>query len=211
MKLLNFLPQEEKFDRMLRDLATEATTSVHYLQVLVMSHDPAEVEASGAAITKAKAQAKRVFEKMTAEVCRTFITPFDREDIQALGLELYHVPKMVEKIKDRILLHRLRPANGDFIRWVDIIERQSQAMGELIHCLTHNRRQRVIYKKHAALHELEDQGDTLLGELLAELFNRTDDARELILRKDTYEMLEDITDYYRDAANVALQIMLKHS
>ncbi len=51
----------------------------------------------------------------------------------------------------------------------------------------------------------------MLGQLLKNLFKGDRDIRDLILRKDVYDMLEKVLDRYRDASAVALQIVLKHS
>ena len=50
------------------------------------------------------------------------------------------------------------------------------------------------------LRELESKGDVILSELLATLFRDENDMKELILRKDIYDMLEKVVDRYRDAA-----------
>ncbi|HEY0901827.1 MAG TPA: hypothetical protein VGD95_06860, partial [Micavibrio sp.] len=68
-----------------------------------------------------------------------------------------------------------------------------------------------IFMVARQLQELENKGDAILSELLVELFKGDNDARDLILRKDIYDMLEKVVDRYRDAASVALQIVLKHS
>ena len=58
---------------------------------------------------------------------------------------------------------------------------------------------------------MEAHGDEVLGQLLKNLFKGDRDVRDLILRKDVYDMLEKVLDRYRDASAVALQIVLKHS
>ena len=68
-----------------------------------------------------------------------------------------------------------------------------------------------ILQKVNVLHDLENKGDAALGELLSALFKNYTEARDLILRKDIYDMQEKVIDRYRDAAAVALQIVLKHS
>jgi uncharacterized protein Yka (UPF0111/DUF47 family) len=55
------------------------------------------------------------------------------------------------------------------------------------------------------------QGDAILAELLVTLFKEGRPARDLILRKDTYDMLEKVIDRYRDVSNIAVEIVLKHS
>jgi uncharacterized protein len=211
MKLLSILPREEKFYHMIDELAAYANTSARLLVTLIKSDNPHEIITAGQEISKSKAEAKKLYELLTAEVCRTFVTPFDREDLQAFADVLYNIPKLIEKIQDRLITHKLRHFNHDFTRMVEIIGLEANALDEVIRILNNGRKIREMHDKSAVLHDLEDRGDHLLGQLIAELFFSIQDTRELILRKDIYEMLEDVTDFYRDCANLALRIILKHS
>jgi len=205
------LPQETKFYQMLDELERHARDSARLLKQLIETDDPEKINEADVGIATAKSEAKLVIEVLTEEVCRTLITPFDREDMQEFAIELYNVPKVIEKVKDRMLTHHLKPRNGDFNKFVEIINRQADAMQAVSAELTGRLSTKTINAKVAVLHELEDQGDMVLGQMIVHAFRDFEDTRELILRKDLYEMLEDVIDYYRDAANVALRIILKHS
>ncbi len=209
--MINLLPREDKFYRMLEDLGGHANQSIRQLKILTESDNPDEVDRASRDISHIKTQAKKSIESLTEEICRTLITPFDREDLREFSVVLYNVPKLSEKIKDRLLTHKLHTRNGDFHKFIIIIEREADAMEAVLKELSGRLNTKTIHAKAAVVHELEDQGDQLLGELIAEAFHDVQDTRELILRKDIYEMLEDVTDLYRDAANIALQIVLKHS
>lgn len=206
--MFNLLPREEKFLKMLMDLERHANRSCALLKALLEERDNPTVTEE---IHRTKREAKKVLEVINQEICRTLITPFDREDIQEFAVSLYHIPKLIEKITVRLLTHKMHAFNQDFNQFVDIIERQSEAMSALIQEFSGKLNTKTVNAKAAILHELEDQGDVVLGQLIASSFSQIEDVRELILRKDIYEMLEDVTDQYRDAANVALQIILKHS
>lgn len=210
--MFNFLPREEKFLKMLMDLEHDASRSARLLKTMVDErHDAIAIQKASEGLRKSKREAKKTLELITQEICRTLITPFDREDIQQFAVALYQIPKLIEKITVRLLTHDMHPFNGDFNKFVEIIERQAEAMSALLHEFSGKLNTRNVNAKAAILHELEDQGDVVLGQLIASSFHDIADVRELILRKDIYEMLEDVTDQYRDAANVALQIILKHS
>lgn len=210
--MFNLLPREDKFLKMLQDMEHAANRSARLLKKLVESRDDETiVEDSSKEIYKYKREAKKTLETLTQEVCRTLITPFDREDIQEFGVVLYNIPKLVTKISDRLITHSIYPYNGDFNQFVVLIDRQAEAMSAVIRELSGKLNSRTVNAKAAILHELEDQGDILLGQLIASSFHDIEDVRELIMRKDIYEMLEDVTDQYRDAANVAMQIILKHT
>ncbi len=84
-------------------------------------------------------------------------------------------------------------------------------MHELIDELTSGHHTERTTAKIDVLYDLENRGDAVLNELLAALYKSEHDARGFILRKDIYDMLETVIDRYRDAAAVALQIVLKHS
>lgn len=210
--MFNLLPREDKFLKMLQDMEHAANRSARLLKKLVENRDDeAIVEESSKEIYKYKREAKKTLETLTQEICRTLITPFDREDIQEFGVVLYNIPKLITKISDRLITHTIHPYNGDFTQFVALIDRQAEAMSAVIRELSGKLNSRTVNAKAAILHELEDQGDILLGQLIASSFHDIEDVRELILRKDIYEMLEDVTDQYRDAANVAMQIILKHT
>ena len=66
-------------------------------------------------------------------------------------------------------------------------------------------------RKALLLDRLENEGDEVLSRLLVDLLQNAADARQLILRKEIYDLLERVIDKYRNAAEVALQIALKHS
>lgn len=210
--MINLLPREDKFFKMLKDLESHANTSARLLKTLVEKRDDRQaIKQAAEGIYKSKRESKKSMEVITQEICRTLITPFDREDIQEFSHVLYGIPKLIAKITDRMLTHDIHPFNGDFNKFVEIIEREADAMSSVVAELSGKLNSKTINNKAAILHELEDQGDVILGQLIASSFHDIADTRELILRKDIYEMLEDVTDLYRDAANVALQIILKHS
>ncbi len=214
MKLLNLLPNDKVFHTHLLGLTHHAETASHALHHLVealLTHDTALLHQCEAEITKAKQEAKKVYYTINEEVCRTFITPFDREDIQELATCIYLIPKSVDKIANRLHRHELNCYNDDFKRFTTLITRQSAALRDLMHGLTKGMQPTVIHEKAGILYELEDQGDETLGSLLFDVMRSQLDVRELLMRKDLYDMLEAVTDYYRDAAAVGLRIVLKHS
>ena len=210
-KLPSLLPKQDRFSGLLEKLSQEAYLCARDLKIYVESNDPAEAIRAAEAITLGKGRSKALAMDVTQELCRSFITPFDREDIQDFSAALYKIPKVIEKIKDRIELHGLAKDHGDLAAQIDVIIQEAEAMNDMVHALVNKRDARQIQDKIALMHALEQRGDEILSELLGKLFRESQNARELILRKDIYDMLEKVIDRYRDAAAVALQIVLKHS
>jgi uncharacterized protein Yka (UPF0111/DUF47 family) len=205
------LPSEDKFYVLMRALSSEAQTCTFLLKEFIDAKDPASRDQAGRKIAASKAEAKKLIETVTREVSLSFVTPFDREDIQEFSLHLYKIPKTIDKIRERFELHDMNTQVGEFSRQVDLIVQEAAEMQEIVEALTKKGSEKAIIAKVDVLHDLETRGDDALGELLKKLFRETQDARELILRKDIYDMLEKVLDRYRDASAVALQIVLKYS
>ncbi|MEB3288161.1 MAG: DUF47 family protein [Vampirovibrionales bacterium] len=203
------LPKEEKFHKLLHDQGVQASQSIQALYDLV--HHKGEPQVLAAQIQEIKNEAKSIHEKLILSISNTLITPFDREDIQELSVELYDIPKKVNKIKDRLINHNLSDFEGDLIQFVDVLRQCDKNMDDILKELSGKLSTKNIPFKATRLSELEDQCNDLLDQTMVKSFESVSDTRELILRVRLYEMLERVSDYYRDAGNVALRIVLKHS
>jgi len=209
--LANLLPSEDKFHVLMRSMSSSAQASVLLLKQFTETDIGSGRDKIGRDIAHVRGESKELVARVAREVSLSFITPFDREDIQAFCEHLYKIPKTVDKIRERLELHDIASENGDFTRQIDLIVQEAAAMEEIVEALTHRRTQKTIVDKVAHLHTLEADGDEVLSDLLKNLFKGNRDVRDLILRKDIYDMLEKVLDRYRDAAGVALQIILKHT
>lgn len=208
---LSLLPREDRFCALLQELAAQAKVCALHLRTYVGSTDDAAKNQAKQAIAAARAASKTAATAITTELCRSFITPFDREDIQSFSTGLYKIPKTIVKIVERIELNGLSAVRTDFLPQIEVIVKEAEAAEEMVKSLITDRNGKQIAQKAQILNELEQQGDQILHELLQSLFSEPRDARDLMLRKDIYDMLEKVVDRYRDAAGVALQIVLKHS
>lgn len=211
MKSFSLLPRQDIFYTYLSDLADKARDSAHSLKRYVDNPDAAARKEIGKEILNIQEQARTVMRDLTSELCRSFITPFDREDIQRFSHNLYRIPKTIEKAAKHMELHGLHGAKDDFARQVDLIVEESAAMEDIISDLMHKRNAKQVMEKARLLHELEHKGDDVLLELLGSLFAEGRDVKDLLLRKDIYDLLEKVIDSYRNAAAVTLQIVLKYS
>ncbi|MEM0951069.1 MAG: DUF47 family protein [Cyanobacteria bacterium P01_H01_bin.74] len=210
--IFSLLPREEKFIKLLTSLEGYANESARLLKTIVDERNNERlVNTAAENIHHTRKASKKIIILITQEICRTLVTPFDREDIQEFATVLYQIPKRVDKAMARMLTHEIHPFENDFNQLVDIIDRQTEALDTVIQELKGTLSTKTIHTKVGVLDELEEEGDVALSNLIASSFMSIADTRELILRKDIYELLESITDLYRDAANIVLRIILKHS
>ena len=210
LNIAKLLPSEAKFHRMIDQLSQQTHASARHLKTLVDTNDPAKRKEAAAAITSCKAQSKAIMNEITKELCLTFVTPFDREDIQSFSSTLYKIPKTIEKVSELLQFHQLTDIK-ELNAQADIILEETEAMKAMVDALIKGEKTDIILQKAALLDALETRGDDILSHLLADLLKNTHDPRTLILKKEAYDILERVVDRYRDAAAIALQIVLKNS
>jgi uncharacterized protein Yka (UPF0111/DUF47 family) len=101
--------RDGKFYDLLEKSAEEADASVHHLIALLERLEQHESPQSLEQFILSRRKDKEITQELTEQLCKTFITPFEREDIQALAGALYKIPKTVEKIGERGRQTRARP------------------------------------------------------------------------------------------------------
>ena len=208
---ITLLPQENRFYEILHDNAEAAYVCVQLLQRLVVEEDREKAEKLGADIHAAKTRAKSGTQEITEMLCKTFITPFDREDIHALARGLYKIPKIAQKCQERVLTFYLRPFEDDFIQLTKNMADASEHVCFLMKNLELLKVNEEMQARVTEVHNIESQTDALLSRLQQRLFEKEMDIKQLILRKDVYDMMEGLVDRHRDLSNIILEIVLKHS
>lgn len=210
MKISSLMPRQDKFSHLLESLSRSAYESACHLKEYIQTSDKGERQRHGESIAASKQSAKQTMSNITKSLCQTYITPFDREDIQEFAAHLYKITKTIDKVRERIDLHGISLEDGSFSKQIDLICQEGEAMNEMVMALGKGKANDLIITKTDILLDLEMKGDAVLAELLVTLFSNETSARELILRKDIYDMLEKVIDRYRDAGSIAVEIVLKH-
>ena len=206
--LQRLLGKEDLFFGLLEASALEAHTSVQSLVKLSQSLDqPVEIEVFAAARRKDK----EITSQIRNAVYTTFVTALEREDIEALSLVLYRIPKTVEKFGQRILLAPQHVRGVDFSRQISLLEQATECVVNLVKSLRAGVNLDEVKKWNDRLQQVEGEADDAIMELYRDLFSGRHDALKVIVLKDLYELLEKIIDRCRDVGNVISQIVLKHS
>ncbi len=204
------LGHDTKFYDLLEASAQQADTSVHHLVDLL-----AKIESKGspdlAAFAQSRREDKRITQELTEQLTKTFITPLDREDIQALAASLYKIPKTVEKIGERMLISPQDLPKVTFARQVELLDRAAETVLAMVKQLRKGMNVDTAREMNAKLQTIEGDADDLELELLRDLYHGNYDAKHIIFLRDLYELLEKVIDRCRDAGNVVLQVVLKHT
>src|SRR2546421_2390485 len=202
---------DTKFYDLLEASAQQADTSVHHLVDLLHKIDMNDSSRNLTAFAESRREDKRITQQLTEELTKTFITPLEREDIQALAASLYKIPKTVEKIGERMLICPQDLPKVSFRTHVQLLDQAAEAVLSMVKQLRKGMNVGTAREMNAKLQNIEGQADELELELLRDLYQGNYDAKHVIFLRDLYDLLEKVIDRCRDAGNVILQVVLKNT
>jgi uncharacterized protein Yka (UPF0111/DUF47 family) len=198
----------DKFHELLEAAAGEAHQSVRLVVELIKS--PASAKSLDDLVLTRRKE-KKIAEQISTELVRTFVTGLEREDIEALALALYKIPKTVEKLAERITLGHQHLEGVDFTRQIEIMEQATDVVLIMVKQLRDMKHLEKIREVNDKLQYLEGEADQLMMNLLKDLYSGRYDALRAIVIRDLYELIEKVIDRCRDAGNVVMHIVLKNS
>jgi uncharacterized protein Yka (UPF0111/DUF47 family) len=203
--------RDTKFYDLLESSAREAQQSASILVTLLpkLSGNPSEEVLSE--LAQARRKHKRLSQNTTEELCKNFVTPLEREDIEALSTALYKISKNVEKIGERLVISPPGANLGLVTRQVTMLEQASGVVVKMVNELRAKSHSEEIRDAYERLQTIEGDADKLMNELLRELYHGSTDARAVVFWKDLYELLEKGIDRCRDAGYVVFHVALKYS
>lgn len=210
ISLRKLFGKEEKFYDLLEASAEEARTATELLaKVLGESGAGSTTDIHG--IIRTRRKDKRITQQITEELCRTFVTPLEREDIESLSVALYRIPKTVEKIVERLAICPARVPRSSLQRQVQLLTEAVDSVNFMVKQLRKGTQIDRITDAHARLQFAEGEADKVMLELVRDLYNGPHDAKEVVILMELYDLVETAVDRARDAGQVVFQIMLKYS
>lgn len=208
ISLQRFFGKEDKFFDLLDASAREASASITALVGFLKN--PSEKRTLDDFIVSRRNE-KRIYAEISEALCRTFVTALEREDIEALSLALYKIPKTVEKVGERLLLAPQFLSGVDLTRQVYMLEKATGIIVEMIKELRKGIDMERIQKLNDQLHVVEGEADKYILEEFRKLYANPGEPVKLIFLKDIFELIEKVIDRCRDAGNVVSHIVLKNS
>jgi len=206
--LQKILGKDDRFFELMEGSAEEARASIRSMIQLVKHPEKGQ---SLDAVAEIRRKDKRITQELSEHVCKTFVTPLEREDIEALSNALYKIPKTAEKFGERYLLAPQHLKGWNVSKQMAMLEKAADTVVLLVKELRHGVDLEKVKKQNDQLQHIEGEADKLMVESLQELYNGDYASLRVVILKDLYELLEKIFDRCRDAGNVVFQIVLKHS
>lgn len=141
---------------------------------------------------------------------RTFITPFDREDIGLLAQSLDDIADRIHMSADIMLLYRIERPNDKAKELADIILQVAVEVEKAVSGMTGRIDQNRLLKQCVEINRLENLGDSIYRTALADLFTDSSDVFSVIKWREVYEDMESTIDGCEVVANVLEGVALKY-
>ena len=142
---------------------------------------------------------------------KTFVTPFDRNEIHHLISSLDDIVDAMEAAAERLWLYEIRQATPEARLLAQNLAGATAQLKVAVQGLRHVKRDRdAIMTACVDINRLENENDEILREGLAKLFKHERDPVLIMKWKELYEILEDATDRCEDATDVIEGVVLEN-
>jgi uncharacterized protein len=205
----SFLPKDENFFVLFSKQAELAVTSAAFF-VEITSKGVYDEE-SVKQMRSLEHQADEVTHEIIERLNKTFITPFDREDIFTLTKELDSVIDMIYTITNRMRVYKIQEVNSDLIEFAKVIDKSVRALTVAIEGLKDTKRPQLALDSCIEVNRLENIGDNMRDSILTKLFETVTDPIYLIKWKEIFQFAETVLDICEDVAHVIESIIVKQA
>jgi uncharacterized protein Yka (UPF0111/DUF47 family) len=206
--LQKLIGKDDKFFNLMEGSAEEARASVQAL-IKVLAHP--EKGHSLDAFVEIRRKEKRLSQQLSEHLCKTFVTPLEREDIEALSNGLYKIPKTVEKFGERYMLAPQHVKGWDLSKQLSMLDKATEIVCLLVKELRQGVDLDKVKKQNDQLQHIEGDADKIMLNSLNDLYTGDHSTIRVVVMKDLYELLEKVFDRCRDVGNLVFHIVLKHS
>jgi len=205
----NFLPKEEQFFKLFEAQADYNTRAVKAFKELVNNWD--SKSPAFEKIREIEHEADITTHEIYDKLNRTFITPFDREDIHQLASEMDDIVDLVQSLCNRMRLYHIQNSTPDLVQLVDILDQAADAIRKAVAELQDQAKTRRVLDYCIEINRLENTGDHARDIALSKLFEGQPDPIEVIKWKEIYELVEAAVDRCEDIANTIETILVKQA
>ena len=202
--MVRLIPRDEKFFDLFVEDGRNLLAAARALEAMVTSYD--RLDERMVEIQALEKRGDQINDELMARIERSFITPFDREDIHELTVHLDDVLDGIQASAETFLIYKNERPTEEARQMVGILAAQAV---QLLEALTKLERGKDLNPHLATVHDLEHKADGLSRAAIGRLFETGNDPLEVIKMRDLYKSLEDTIDAAEDAAEVMERILAK--
>jgi len=203
----SLLPREDEYFAFFSQMSAKIQSAAQLLMQMVGDKE-SKFESYYTKIKATENECDQLTHKITTKLNKSFVTPFDREDIYSLSVALDDVCDYIDATARAILIYDIRGLTEHARSLAEIMYRLSVEIHASVSMLSkpNGMNQHIV-----EIHRLENEADDVYFRAIGELFRNESDPIALIKWKELYEILEHATDRCESVANIIESVVLKHS
>ncbi len=209
MVKLSFMPKEQKFFELFEESAKNITKAARELKEMVETWQ--FIDSRVAEITELEHEGDGITHQIISLLHRTFITPFDREDIALLAHTMDDIIDFVHATADSMFIYKITAPTQRAKELADIIVQGAVEVEKAVHGLRRKSEFKQILEHCVEINRLENMADRVYRAAIGEIFENNTDIAQIIKWREIYEHMETATDRAEDVADVLEGVALKNA
>ncbi|MGH7179762.1 MAG: DUF47 domain-containing protein [Tepidisphaeraceae bacterium] len=206
--MFNLLPKDTTFYDMFEKLSQHVVGSAEHLRMLARNFP--DIADDVLRIREEEHAADELAHAALERLDRTFITPFDREDIHELVGGLDDIIDTVDALAKRVPLYHVKALEPAFLEQTEVLVRATMTLSAAVHRLRKARKLSELKDKLIEVHHMESIGDDNHHAALSKLYENGHDPLHVMKWKEFYELIESAIDRCEDVGNTLERIVLKN-
>lgn len=205
------MPKNKIFYELFETVADRVYDMGIKLKELVHEHDYDKRSSIIAQIEDLEHKNDDTTHQIFTELGRNFITPFDREDIHYLASALDDIADYIFASAKKINFYKVNPNDSGIQKMTELILQGSMEIRKAVKGLRDMKNLREMTESMVKVNSIENQADDVFDMSIEMLFQQENDFKEVIKKREIYQVLEIATDKCEDAANVIESIIIKYA
>jgi predicted phosphate transport protein (TIGR00153 family) len=209
MPKVNFMPREQKFFDLFDAGAKNIIKGAQALKDMIDTWQ--FIDSHVAEITELEHEGDSITHQVISLLHRTFVTPFDREDIALLAHTMDDIMDFIHAAADSMFIYKVSAPTQRAKELADIIVQATIEVEKAVNGLRHKSEFKMILEECVEINRLENAADRVYRAAIGELFDDTTDIAKIIKWREIYEHMETSTDRCEDVADVLEGVALKNA
>lgn len=206
---ISLMPREDSFFNYFEEGAQNAVNTARKLKELIDIWE--NVPGKVAEIDELEHVGDTITHQVIRQLNKTFITPFDREDIALLAHSLDDITDFIQAAADAMLIYKVEKPREAARKLAETIVQAAEEVATAMPELRSRNGLKHLVTHCVEINRLENVADGIYRSAVGELFDNTSNIADIIKWREIYEHMETATDRCEDVANVLEGVALKHA
>lgn len=203
------MPREGRFFDLFNAHAANMVEGSRELATMIGTFS--ELDAHAQRIDAVERAADKITHECIALLHKTFITPFDRDQIHQLITRMDDTLDLIQDVAESVALYDLQRVTPEAKQLAEICQMCCERVRTVVGMLRNVKQADSILKTCAEIDRLESDADRVMRTAISKLFREESDPKQVIKMRLIYDLLETVTDRCEDVANIVEGIVLENS